>query len=464
MFMPAGTHQNNKKVNNTPYPTTGETARDSCRKRIYDVLIDATEKTRGEWTANLEDELYNLSGSTVNKDYRDQARKLIEIIKSKKSAYFKDLEANNSKPEVKELFDSAIVKKDSKSKSPAIPGIKNPFGAPVSPPIERKIPNIPVVQPIVKNETKQENAEPIKTQENLPKIDEKPQQVLDQKIDQIPKIEPTQQKLTEKKSESLNEKSEKTIPKIPENQIPESKIIEKVIENPIPQPVEKIEQQRKISENNNKSAKVPEKQEIHENKPQKTEKINEKSTKKQTEVIQKYNSELDETRKKMQESLARMLEEAEELNSQPIPSDDSCSEPENSESLSGSNTPIENQPSGANSNPIPTPNASDFIANEKSTKPIVESGPLLLPINQKNIASEIHDESGNSPVKTEDIESIPEIAHHGAKSVISTVTRYDDWDSLQTAYQKKKEELEDCKHKLEASETELNYCIFCIGK
>eukprot|EP01022_Parablepharisma_sp_SALTPOND_P018658 TRINITY_DN3085_c0_g1_i1.p4 TRINITY_DN3085_c0_g1~~TRINITY_DN3085_c0_g1_i1.p4 ORF type:complete len:548 (-),score=109.26 TRINITY_DN3085_c0_g1_i1:8447-10090(-) len=142
MFMPVtGQDTAKKSASTTAYAQTGQAARDSQRKRIYDSLTEALEgnsgtHATGEWTTNLEEALYLSVNSVVNREYREKAALLVKNIKGSKKNTLPEIMKNKEVP-LKELL---AVQKEARTSTakPVVPPL-------VRPPVVRPV--VPVVVP-----------------------------------------------------------------------------------------------------------------------------------------------------------------------------------------------------------------------------------------------------------------------------------------------------------------------------
>ncbi len=89
--MPKGTHSPAKKTSFTPYTKTGESARDSFRKRLYDIfseIIKDSKQPVGEWANGIEEELYSAAGPVTSKEYREQTRQISAGVRVRRKGYY----------------------------------------------------------------------------------------------------------------------------------------------------------------------------------------------------------------------------------------------------------------------------------------------------------------------------------------------------------------------------------------
>ena len=77
-----------KEIERKPYTQTGQAARDSIRKRIYETFLEVMSADNDSntypidtWTTRLEDWLYQQSGSQVTKECREKAVVLTKNIR-----------------------------------------------------------------------------------------------------------------------------------------------------------------------------------------------------------------------------------------------------------------------------------------------------------------------------------------------------------------------------------------------
>ena len=73
-------------MSSTPYALTGETARDSYRKVLYDAFLaiikeDSSKFPVNDWVNKFEENLHILSGNVISKDYREKSSLLLKAIK-----------------------------------------------------------------------------------------------------------------------------------------------------------------------------------------------------------------------------------------------------------------------------------------------------------------------------------------------------------------------------------------------
>eukprot|EP00829_Urostomides_striatus_P005843 TRINITY_DN16437_c0_g1_i1.p1 TRINITY_DN16437_c0_g1~~TRINITY_DN16437_c0_g1_i1.p1 ORF type:complete len:134 (-),score=29.31 TRINITY_DN16437_c0_g1_i1:13-378(-) len=91
VFLPKSQQQNlAKEVLSTPYALTGETARDSFRKVLYDAFLaimkeETSKYPISDWVNKFEENLHNLSGNVISKEYREKTNLLLKAIKVKQA-------------------------------------------------------------------------------------------------------------------------------------------------------------------------------------------------------------------------------------------------------------------------------------------------------------------------------------------------------------------------------------------
>ena len=392
--------------------------------------------------SSLENELFQVTGESNAKEYREQLRKLVELIKKKGKQYFEDINAQNIEPELK-----AIIELGTKQNS----SIKNPFGGP------RVVKQPPAMAPFIKPHIKipEHNNPKAIADEKEEEIKEYPKkndkevsglQVEHKEISKITKndsskiIEDEQSKVLknepqkEIKSEAgemMKNKPPKTIenepPKIIQNETQKriENELSKTIENEVPKTIEN--KPPTIIENEppeiieNELSKISNPKEVpHKNKVIRGYQIEkkfseplkiEKNFPKPKLITPKAKGNNNDD---IEESISKLLKEEQELISQSIINNPSDSEPE---SESQSNFP-------------------SIIA--EGTPELHEKSSI-----SQRMKSFI-DEGNNLP----------------SRSATTIMTQYNDIDSLQIAYKLKQEELIDYEQKIKVSEGELEYCKF----
>ena len=142
--MPVTAQDTSKKsAATTAYSLTGQSSRDSQRKRIYDSFVEALDGNSnthplGEWTTTLEEALYVEVHSQVNKDYRDKAALLVKNMKGPKKNILCEIMKNTETCLQELLVTKAEVKVTSKpatsslTRPPVIrpPPVVTPIAAP----------------------------------------------------------------------------------------------------------------------------------------------------------------------------------------------------------------------------------------------------------------------------------------------------------------------------------------------
>lgn len=315
----------------------------------------------------MEEQLSRTAGEPSAKEYREQFRKLLDAVRRKGKEYFAELAAQKAEPELGKLLEV-------KGK---VAEVKSSFGAvrvPRPPPVVAA----PVKTPVRENEEKLSKPISDPFAMSAPEksdVQDHPKVAMDEK-----------EQIVEEKKELTQEA--KPLMDIGDTiEIREEKKVKQDIQAPIMEKKQNIENKEDIR------------------RKEETEKREDKAE------SSTYFNPLETTRKDINDSIKRLLQEEQELISQSVLSNPSSADDEPSETES-------------NQAPFSAMKHSDIF-------------------DQNTLPAYCGDSVGPS------------------RSVATIISQYADVNSLQAAYQRKKEELADCEQKIVASEGELAYCKSC---